>query len=182
MPNEIYADSCLDKYCLAVYYGAMNERRTSLIPKFDSLEQEVFLGLWRTYDRLRMLEDELFTQFDLTPQQYNILRLLQAHQPEGLKTLQLASRLVSRAPDITRMLDKLESRGLIVRERRTDNRRVVEVKITPAGSTLVNDVAEPLTQCHSQQLGHMPQAALKRLAALLRTARKPHELGTSYWK
>ncbi|MFN0196060.1 MAG: MarR family winged helix-turn-helix transcriptional regulator [Planctomycetaceae bacterium] len=160
----------------------MNQRHSTLVPRFDSLEQEVFLGLWRTYDRLRMLEDELFAQFDLTPQQYNVLRLLESHQPEGLKTLQLASRLVSRAPDITRMLDKLETRGLIERERRTENRRVVEVRISQAGSALVNDIAEPLKDCHARQLGHMSPAELKRLAALLQTARKPHELATSYWK
>ena len=93
--------------------------------RFDSLEQEVFLNLWRTYDRLRALEDELFGQYDLTPQQYNVLRLLRGQHPQTIPTLTLADRLVSRAPDITRMLDKLEQRGLIVRERPADNRRVV---------------------------------------------------------
>jgi DNA-binding MarR family transcriptional regulator len=87
---------------------------TSLV-RFDSLEQEVFLNLWRTYDRLRALEDELFGRYDLTPQQYNVLRLLRAGHPETQPTLALADRLVSRAPDITRMLDKLEGRSLIVR-------------------------------------------------------------------
>src|SRR5437660_7906776 len=95
--------------------------------RFDSLEQEVFLNLWRTYDRLRALEDELFARFDLTPQQYNVLRLLRAVHPSTLPTLALADRLVSRAPDITRMLDKLEERGLVVRERPPENRRVVRV-------------------------------------------------------
>src|SRR5260221_10371080 len=98
--------------------------------RFDSLEQEVFLNLWRTYDRLRALEDELFSRYDLTPQQYNVLRLLKAEHPEALPTLGLANRLVSRAPDITRMLDKLEQRGLIVRDRPHDNRRMVRVTIT----------------------------------------------------
>src|SRR5450755_4254427 len=79
--------------------------------RFDSLEQEVFLNLWRTYDRLRALEDELFSRYDLTPQQYNVLRLLKAEHPQALPTLVLANRLVSRAPDITRMLDKLEQRS-----------------------------------------------------------------------
>src|SRR5947207_7057565 len=92
---------------------------------FDSLEQEVFLSLWRTYDRLRALEDELFGRHDLTAQQYNALRLLRGRHPETLPTLTLAARLVSKAPDITRLLDRLDGRGLIKRERLPDNRRVV---------------------------------------------------------
>src|SRR5436190_8560452 len=88
---------------------------------FDSLEQEVFLNLWRTYDRLRVLEDELFRRFNLTAQQYNLLRLLRAAHPQSMPTLELARRLVSRAPDITRMLDNLAERGLILRDRPADN-------------------------------------------------------------
>src|ERR1041385_6324095 len=98
--------------------------------RFDSLEQEAFLNLWRAYDRLRAFEDELFSAQDLTPQQYNALRLLRAAHPDTLPTLDLARRLVSRAPDITRLLDKLQDRGLIERDRRADNRRVVRVGIT----------------------------------------------------
>src|SRR5213593_1617361 len=106
------------------------------IRRFDSPEQEAYLALWRTYDRLRALEDELFAGFDLTAQQYNLLRLLRAaHEPAP--TLALAERLVSRAPDITRMLDKLEERGLVRRDRPPDNRRVVRVGITDPGLALV---------------------------------------------
>src|SRR5258708_21856814 len=93
--------------------------------RFDSLEQEAFLNLWRTYDRLRALEDELFARHDLTPQQYNALRLLCGQHPEKIRTLDLAARLLSRAPDITRLLDKLDQRGLIDRDRPPENRRIV---------------------------------------------------------
>src|SRR5947208_8429943 len=99
---------------------------------FDSLHQEVFLNLWRTYDRLRALEEELFAPYDLTPQQYNALRLLSGEHPNKLQTLDLAARLVSRAPDITRLLDKLAERGLIERDRPAENRRIVRIGITPA--------------------------------------------------
>jgi DNA-binding MarR family transcriptional regulator len=149
---------------------------------FDSLEQEVFLSVWRTYDRLRIVEEQLFTQFALTPQQYNLLRLLRAARPEGLPTLSLAGRLVSRAPDITRMLDKLEERGLLARTRPTDNRRVVQVAITEAGLALLNEIAEPLRDCHARQLGHMSAAKLKELCTLLRIARSPHEGEDSPWR
>src|SRR5436305_15196885 len=108
--------------------------RTAPAPRrFDSPEQEAFLGLWRTFDRLRALEDDLFARYDLTPQQYNALRLLKAEHPDTLPTLALADRLVSRAPDITRLVDKLEARGLVARERPADNRRVVRVGSPPAG-------------------------------------------------
>jgi DNA-binding MarR family transcriptional regulator len=149
---------------------------------FDSPEQEAFLNLWRTYDRLRALEDELFARHELTPQQYNVLRLLRAAQPEGVPTLALADRLVSRAPDITRMLDKLAERGLIARQRPEDNRRVVEVRITPAGLDLLEKLAAPLRACHRRQLGHLKQTDLKRLTALLRAARSPHEADESNWR
>jgi DNA-binding MarR family transcriptional regulator len=150
--------------------------------RFDSLEQEVFLNLWRTYDRLRALEDELFARFDLTPQQYNVLRLLRAQHPATTPTLALANRLVSRAPDITRMLDKLEERRLIVRERLAANRRVVRVGITDAGLALLREIAGPLRECHTRQLGHLKEEELKRLVALLRAARQPHEDEDSTWK
>jgi DNA-binding MarR family transcriptional regulator len=149
---------------------------------FDSLEQEVFLSLWRTYDRLRALEEELFARHDLTPQQYNALRLLKSERPNKIRTLDLAGRLVSRAPDITRLLDKLEQRGLIDRDRPADNRRVVRIGITEAGLALLRELREPLRQCHVRQLGHLSPKELKDLAALLRAARLPHEETSSSWR
>ncbi len=175
---------CLDNNCLNDYYSAMTTRQsrpTGRRARFDSLEQEVFLNVWRTYDRLRMLEDELFGQFDLTPQQYNVLRLLRAEHPEAVPTLTLAARLVSRAPDITRILDKLAERGLVSRERLADNRRVVRVLITESGLALLDKMAEPLRHCHTSQLGHMSAAELKELCSLLRDARGPHEDQAGHW-
>ncbi|RIK79705.1 MAG: MarR family transcriptional regulator [Planctomycetota bacterium] len=150
--------------------------------RFDSAEQEAYLNLWRTYDRLRALEDALFAEFDLTAQQYNILRLLRAERPRGLPTLQLAERLVSRAPDITRMLDKLEAQGRIQRRRGEEDRRTVFAAITPAGVALVKQIAKPLAECHRRQLGHLSSADLKQLTQLLKKARGPHEGERSQWR
>jgi DNA-binding MarR family transcriptional regulator len=147
----------------------------SRTPRFDSLEQEAFLALWRTYDRLRALEDDLFGTHDLTAQQYNALRLLRAAHPDKIHTLDLASRLITRAPDITRLLDKLQERGLIERDRPPDNRRVVRIGITEAGLTLLRDLHEALQECHQRQLGHLPKRRLKELIALLEEVRRPHE-------
>lgn len=159
-----------------------SSRPTRKAVRFDSLEQEVFLSLWRTYDRLRMLEDELFARFDLTPQQYNALRLLKAEHPAALPTLTLANRLVSRAPDITRLLDKLEQRGLIERERLADNRRVVHVRLTDSGMALLEELNEPLRNCHARQLGHLSSGQLKQLVELLRQARAPLEDPEGHWR
>lgn len=150
--------------------------------RFDSLEQEAFLTLWRTYDRLRIEEDRLFGRFDLTPQQYNTLRILRGEQPGGLPTLALAERLVSRAPDITRLLDKLVQRGLVARMRTDDDRRTVRVQIAEAGLALLGELDEPVRQCHARQLGHLSRDALRQLITLLDQARRPHEEAQGVWE
>lgn len=149
--------------------------------RFDTPEQEAYLNLWRTYDILRSLEDQLFATFGLSAQQYNALRLLRGEHPGTLPTLTLAGRLVTQAPDITRLLDKLEERGLIERQRLASNRRVVQVGITAAGLTLLKELDEPVRQCGKKQLGHLPAADLARLTAILRSAREPHEDQVNPW-
>ena len=149
---------------------------------FDSPQQEVFLNLWRTYDRFRALEDELFGRFGLTAQQYNAMRLLRAAHPGRLPTLALAGRLVSRAPDITRMLDRLVERGLVDRERPAENRRVVLIGITAAGLELLDALAAEVRQCHQRQLGHLRPDEMRALVDLLRRAREPHEQEGSEWR
>ena len=153
----------------------------SRAPHFDSLEQEAFLNLWRTYDRLHVIEEELFSRFELTPQQYNALRLLRGQGEQKLATLALAARLVSRAPDITRLLDKLEDRGLIERERPADNRRVVLIGLTDRGREMLSTLDEEVRACHARQLGHLSSEQLAQFVALLKLAREPHEDTGSHW-
>jgi DNA-binding MarR family transcriptional regulator len=148
---------------------------------FDCPEQEVFLNLWRTYDRLRALEDELFARYDLTAQQYNTLRLLKAAHPDSVPTLALAARLISRAPDITRLLDRLEGRGLVRRERPAGNRRMVMVAITEAGLALLRELAGPVRDCARRQLGHLDPGRQAQLIELLKAARAPHEDEEGPW-
>ena len=150
--------------------------------RFDSLEQEAYLALWRTYDRLRVFEDDLFGQFELTAQQYNLLRLLAADRPEAVPASRLLARLVSKAPDITRMLDRLEARGLLTRTRCGEDRRAVLVRLTDAGLALLDELAAPLADCHDRQLGHLRPTELQCLIALLQAARAPHEPAGSPWK
>lgn len=152
-----------------------NAAATAAKQSFDSLEQEVFLNLWRTYDRLKSLEDEVFGQVGLSAQQYNALRLLRSVHPDAMPTLVLGGRLISRAPDMTRLLDRLEQRGLLMRERRPENRRVVEVRITEQGVGLLDEIHDAVQECHRQQLGHLNKKALRQMADMLRQARQPHE-------
>lgn len=149
--------------------------------RFDSPEQEVFLNLWRTYDRLRALEDEVFARHGLTAQQYNALRLLRAAHPRPVPTLALAGRLVSRAPDITRLLDRLAERRLIDRTRPVENRRTVMVGISPAGIELLDGLAVEVRDCHARQLGHLDAGEMSKLVMLLKKARGPHEPSDSTW-
>jgi DNA-binding MarR family transcriptional regulator len=92
-----------------------------------------------------------------------------------MPTLVLGSRLISRAPDMTRLLDRLEERGLLTRDRKPENRRVVEVRITKAGLDLLEELQEAVVDCHRRQLGHLDGKSLKQLAKLLKQARGPHE-------
>ena len=152
------------------------QNSTSEKQRFDSLEQEAFLNLWRTYDRLKELEDRAFARVDLSAQQYNTLRLLRSVAPDAMQTLDLGSRLISRAPDMTRLLDRLERRGLLSRERRPENRRVVEVRITPEGLALLDDLQADVQEFHREQLGHLDEQSLRQLVDLLHRARQPHEV------
>lgn len=147
---------------------------------FDSLQQEAFLNLWRTYDRLRAAEDDLFSRYDLTPQQYNALRLLRGEHPGTLPTLTLAARLVSHAPDVTRLVDKLVARKLVYRERPPHNRRIVLIGISDEGLTLLKELDRPVRDCHQRQLGHLSESDLQNLIALLQAARAPHETASTW--
>lgn len=161
---------------------ALAEPNSPRSSRFDSLEQEAYLNLWRTYDRLKRLEDELFSRHELTAQQYNALRLLDAAHPQRVATLSIGSRLISRAPDITRMLDRLEERELIDRARQQGDRRTVSVGITPVGRQLLAQLSEEVRACHEEQFGHLSEDELQTLVDLLRKARRPMETEQSIWR
>ncbi len=158
----------------------MSKKKGSPQPRgrlFDSLEQEAYLQLWRTYDRLREIEERVFAEFGINAQQYNVLRILRSYHPEAASTATLASRLVSRAPDMTRMLDKLDEMGCVVRQRSPSNRRFVEVAITAAGIEFLEEMNKKVRKCNEEQLGHLSEAKLGTLIELLKQAREPHESG-----
>lgn len=140
------------------------------------------MSLWRTYDRLKALEDELFAGHGLSAQQYNTLRLLESAQPQAMTVQQLGEKLISRAPDMTRLLDRLEAGGWIARVRPPENRRIVQVTLTPQGTALLKDLADKVRDCHERQLGHLTAAQQRQLIQLLAAARGPHEVDGSAWR
>jgi DNA-binding MarR family transcriptional regulator len=133
-------------------------------------EETAFLDLLRTTDRLsRGLIHVLKTE-DLSATQYNVLRILRG-APEGLACGEIASRMITRDPDVTRLLDRLEKRGLISRCRETKDRRTVMARITSDGLKLVTRLDEPVQSAHRKQLGHLGRERLRTLTELLRESR-----------
>jgi DNA-binding MarR family transcriptional regulator len=133
-------------------------------------EEAAFLELLRTTDILsRGLVKVLKTE-DLSPTQYNVLRILRG-APEGLPCGEIADRMITRDPDITRLLDRLEKRALISRCRETRDRRMVMARIVPEGLKLLERLDEPVETAHRQQLAHLGQERLRALKELLYAAR-----------
>ncbi len=134
-------------------------------------EEEVFVELMRTADLLARAPSQLLKEHDLSSNQYNVLRILRG-APDGLLCGEIASRMISRDPDITRLLDRLEKRELIGRCRENPDRRRVFVRITPAGLALLACLHKPVCDMHRRQLGHLSQNQLRQLSRLLLAARQ----------
>jgi DNA-binding MarR family transcriptional regulator len=135
-----------------------------------SAEEAAFLDLLRTTDMLSRGLVEVLKTEDISSTQYNVLRILRG-SPDGLPCGEIANRMITRDPDITRLLDRLEKRGLISRCRETRDRRMVMARITPEGLKLLGRLDEPVQTAHRRQLGHLGREQLRTLAELLQAAR-----------
>jgi DNA-binding MarR family transcriptional regulator len=145
-------------------------RQSSRVRQIGSPEEAAFLDLLRTADMLSRGAFEVLKAEDLSSTQYNVLRILRG-APEGLPCGEIAGRLITRDPDVTRLLDRMEKRGLISRARDRQDRRMVLARITPEGLKLVDRLDEPVQKIHSKQLGHLGKERLRALAQLLAAAR-----------
>ncbi len=132
-----------------------------------SLEAHAFIALQKAADGLAQQVEQLLKANDLTAAQYNTLRILRGSEPEGLPCSSIADRMISHDPDMTRLLDRMEKRTLITRERQKDDRRVVKTRITPQGLELLKTLDQPVHELHKQQFAHVPGARLKLLIELL---------------
>ncbi len=141
---------------------------------FASAEEEVYLNLLRTTSLLARAFERFFHEHGLSEPLYNALRITAGHGSAGVPTLTIGKQLVTHEPDVTRLVDRLEKAGLIKRERCEKDRRVVFVKITPAGKSKLQEMNAPGTALLKKLLGHVGKPGLTKLAELLEDVRKPH--------
>ncbi len=142
-----------------------NKRRHASTP-----EEAAFLDLLRTTDMLSRGLIPVLKAEDLSATQYNVLRILRG-APEGLPCGEIANRMITRDPDVTRLLDRLEKRALISRCRETKDRRTVMTQITRTGLKMLARLDRPVQAGHRRQLGHLGRERLRTLIELLRVAR-----------
>ncbi len=148
----------------------MNLRSKSSSPGVY-LENRIFVALLQTADTLGQEAEQLLKAAGIPSAQYNVLRILRGAEPEGLACRAIGDRMISHDPDITRLLDRMEKRGLITRERQTDDRRVVKTRITPQGLSLLKTLDQPIHDLHKRQFRHITTARLKTLSDLLEEVR-----------
>ncbi len=139
---------------------------------FPSIEEEVFLNLARTADILQRRFVELFKKFDLSPTQYNMLRILRGAGDKGSACGEIGERMVTRDPDITRLVDRLEKRSLVQRSREAKDRRVITTRVTEAGLKILSEMDRPVTELHKTQLGHLTKKQAQELIQLLELSRE----------
>jgi DNA-binding MarR family transcriptional regulator len=140
---------------------------------FVNREEEVFLLIQRTAEVLTRRLAEALKPSELTPTQYNVLRILRGAEPEGLPCREISDRMVTYDPDITRLLDRLETRELVGRARGEKDRRVVFTRITPDGLGLLAELDAALERFLAAELGHLGRERLQTLATLLEQACRP---------
>ena len=137
--------------------------------------QLAYVALLSTADKLKTLFEALCAPFDITGQQYNVLRILRGAEPDGLPTLTIAERMIESTPGITRMIDRLESKLLVTREIRPHDRRCVYCRITPKGLNLLKLLDEPCDESNHTAFRGLSAAELEQLTALLVKTRKALE-------
>lgn len=134
-------------------------------------EEKAFVEMVRTVEELSRPLVAQLKKAALSRTQYNVLRILRG-APEGLPCGEIASRMITRDPDITRLLDRLEARALISRCRENQDRRQVFTRIAPEGLALLARLDEPVRDTHRKLLGHLGSARLRELLDLLRACRR----------
>jgi DNA-binding MarR family transcriptional regulator len=137
---------------------------------FKSRRVEAYLNLIRTADLFSRRETEFLKPYNLTPSQYNVLRILRGAGPDGLPCSEISERMIARDPDVTRLLDRMEAKDLVRRSRDQKDRRVVTTTITEAGLALVNEISE-INLVEDQLLRDFSSEELDTFNALLEKAR-----------
>lgn len=138
---------------------------------FRSLQQEAYLSVVRTATTLTDAMEDLVKARGISATQYNVLRILRGSGAEGLCRNELRDRMLTRMPDMTRLLDRMEDAGLVVRAREGDDRRMVMTRITEKGRRLLDDLDAPVMALHRKQMAGLTDAQLRSLSDLLTLVR-----------
>ncbi len=142
---------------------------------FASPAAEAYLNLARTFGLLSCSMERFFKSYGLSSAGYNVLRILRGSKMDGdakLPTLEVAQRLVSPVPDVTRLIDRLVRDGMVTRHRGDEDRRVVYVAINAKGQSLLKKIDKPVLEHHKEHLGRLGRADLKKLTRLLEKVRR----------
>ncbi|HEY3113500.1 MAG TPA: MarR family transcriptional regulator [Gemmatimonadaceae bacterium] len=134
---------------------------------FRSREQQATLGLLRTADAVKRSLAQVIEPHGITPQQYNVLRILRGAGPDGMPTLTIGERMIEQTPGVTRLVDRLERKGLVARTPCPTDRRRVFCRITPKGLDLLKELDDPINRWDAQAVSVLPPAELDSLINLL---------------
>lgn len=134
-------------------------------------ESEAFLNVQRTADVLMRGLEKVLKPFGLTQTQYNVLRILRGAGPEGMACSELGARMVTRDPDVTRLLDRLEANGMVARKRLQSDRRSVRIHISREGLSQLKKLDVPVAGLHKRQLEHLGEKKVRQFVKLLEAAR-----------
>jgi DNA-binding MarR family transcriptional regulator len=148
------------------------QREIRQTKRFAALDEEAGVALLRTVDVLRGDLERVLAERGITLQQYNVLRILRGSHPEPLPTLEIAERMIERAPGITRLIDRLEGAGLVGRERCPEDRRIVHCSITRAGLAALAASDAPVRAAGLRRMGRLSRAELRTLLGLLDRVRE----------
>lgn len=141
---------------------------------FDSLELEAYLNLVRTHEIIDQSVTRLFKQHGLTQALYNVLRIVRGGRNDGVTCSDIGERMVTRVPDVTRLVDRLVAADLVTRVRNEQDRRVVQLFLTPKGSALLKKLDQPTVKLHEENFADLSETELKTLIKLLTKAREKH--------
>jgi DNA-binding MarR family transcriptional regulator len=136
------------------------------------LEEQALLAIVKTSEKLQGLVAEMLKEHGLSSTQYNALRILRGAGPEGLTCSEVGERMLNRDPDITRLLTRLERRGLIKRRREKKDRRIIMACISPLGLDILSNLDGPVKEFHARTLGHLGPTRLNSMIRLLDAARQ----------
>lgn len=161
-----WEEACCDNYCSLDDVAVMGTRSK------DLLARDTYLALLQAHEVLQAGAAALFKAHGLTHAQYNVLRILRGAGTEGLSCQMISERLVTRVPDVTRLLDRMERDGLVVRERSEEDRRVVRARLVPKGRTKLDALDDPVLALHRDQFRSMNRSELEALEAQLVALRR----------